>query len=452
MDPRWAWQPWEPSAEQPWDRRAAAHLMRRAGFGASCQQLDEIVALGHSAAIERLVDQSLDANAASQIDRETDQLGEVIVSLGQTERLSGWWLLKMHGTGRPLLEKTTLFWHGHFATSAAKVTEASMMHTQYQLLQSHAFGKFEPLVQRMSRDPAMLIYLDSTQNRKTHPNENYARELLELFCLGPGNYTEADIQELARSFTGWEVLRGQFHFRAYMHDEGEKSILGRRGRFGGEEAVRVILDSPACLRFLAGKLAKYFVADEPRLSEPVIDALAKELRDHDLTIEPVVRTILKSNAFWTSAGRATKIRTPVEFALNWLATLEASTDFMRLAEACESLGQRPFYPPNVKGWDGGRIWIDSSTLIGRSNLLRRMFQGNQTRILEGRGLGALVDKYDLRRGDDFVNWLDENLLAVPLAANVRDSVLQGIGNRSLSESDLARLAVAVGTLPEMHLS
>ena len=246
VDPAWAWAAWEPSKDEPWDRAGAAHLYRRAGFGASSQTLDSAVESSLSSTLDKLLPTKADApslNAASK------QLVASVLSADDPRGLSTWWLHTMLNSSSPALEKMTLFWHGHFATGAEKVKEAQLMFDQNQLIRAHALGSVAELVRGISKDPAMLIYLDSAVNRKAHPNENFARELMELFCLGEGNYSEKDVQELARCFTGREVKRSQFRFNRYQHDEGIKQLLGANDIESGEQAVDVVLKSPTAARF-----------------------------------------------------------------------------------------------------------------------------------------------------------------------------------------------------------
>ena len=248
IDPQWAWSRYEPSADRPWDRAVAAHLYRRAGFGASRRELDEAVGRSPAEVVEQLASTE---GAAATMQADLDQLAETLLATGDSKNLSAWWLYAMLAAPNQLLEKTTLFWHGHFATGAEKVTDMRLMYEQNRLLRQHALGDFAALAQAISRDPAMLIYLDSATNRKAHPNENYARELMELFCLGEGNYTEQDVQQVARCFTGWEIRRGKYRFNRYQHDTGEKAFLSQSGEFGGEDAVRIVLQQRSAPRFIA---------------------------------------------------------------------------------------------------------------------------------------------------------------------------------------------------------
>ncbi len=447
VDPQWAWSPFEPDAEQPWDRRLAAHLYRRAGFAASEQQLHEAVTRQPLKLVEELVARGPDEAFEQQMRRLT------VASLagGDTAQLPSVWLYRMLATPNQLLEKTTLFWHGHFATSAAKVEDVFIMQQQNDMLRRHALGPFAPLVREISRDPAMLVYLDSVTNRKSHPNENYAREVMELFCLGEGNYTEHDIQELARCFTGWEVRRGKFRFNEYQHDFGEKTILGQRGELDGGEAVDVVVSQPAAPLFLARKLVRYFVCDEPTASDELLAPLARDFREHDLNTEWLVPRILSSRLFFSPLAMGRKIRSPVELAVGLLRALEGTTNVVELSEQLSQLGQHLFFPPNVKGWDGGRNWINSSTLLGRANLVQALLQSGKTRF-GGGTLAELAARYERAGTEQFVDWMAELLLAVPLPVTVRGDLI-AVGKRSQAGANAGMLKIvhALSTLPEFQL-
>src|SRR4051812_9770437 len=252
-----AWRPWNPSSADPWGRKWAAHLYRRAAFGASRAELLEAERLGPGGTLDLLMKGRPDA----------DDLGETLADAGRvaagqgTEALRGWWLYCMLQGGHPLREKLTLFWHDHFATSDAKVRSAELMFRQNCLFRGHALGKFGPFLQAVSRDPAMLYWLDSNRNVKGAPNENYARELMELFSLGVGNYAERDVKEAARAFTGWRAEGGRFKFDARLHDGGTKTVLGRTGNLDGGDVVGAVLERPAAARFLVRKLYRFLVSE-----------------------------------------------------------------------------------------------------------------------------------------------------------------------------------------------
>jgi uncharacterized protein (DUF1800 family) len=447
IDPAWAWSPYVPDAARPWNRARAAHLFRRAGFGAPAAAIDAAIKRAPGDVVAELV---AAAGQTEAFQRESDAMARTLLATGNARNLSAWWLYRMIETPAPLLEKATLFWHGHFATGAEKVTDASLMLRQNRLLRRHALGDFAALTHEISRDAAMLLYLDSATNRKAHPNENYARELMELFCLGEGNYTEKDVQELARCFTGWEVRRDTFHFNPNHHDTGAKTVLGKTGPFGGEEAVRIVLEQPAAPRFIAAKLVRFFVFDEPAPSEALVEPLARELRDNGWNVGKLVARILGSNLFFSeehAVGR--KIRSPVDLAVGFLRALKGSTDTQMLARELEQLGQALFYPPNVKGWDGGRAWINSSTLLGRANLMRGLLLSEKTRFARGT-LSQLAEQAGARTAEEKVEWLAGVFFAVPIPPDVRKDLV-ALAGRGEPQRALIETIHVMSTLPEFQL-
>ncbi len=290
IDSDWAWSAYEPSEKTPWDLRTAAHLHRRAGFGATREELVRAVDRKPADVVADLVLATEPDTYKSQI----DSLIKASLATGNVKRLSAQWVYRMLTTPAQLREKMTLFWHGHFATSAAKVDDAELMQQQNDLLREHALGDFSKLLLEISRDPAMLIYLDSVSNRKSHPNENYAREIMELFALGEGNYSEQDIRELARCFTGWEIKRKKFRFNRYQHDSGTKTVLGTTGTLSGENGVAIIANQDTAPRFIVRKLIRFFVMDEPVAPDDLVEPLAGELRENNMQIAPTLRRMLSS--------------------------------------------------------------------------------------------------------------------------------------------------------------
>jgi uncharacterized protein (DUF1800 family) len=445
VDPGWAWSAFEPSADVAWDRAAAAHLFRRVAFGASSRTLNEAVAKPPSEVVRQLV--SGEKSSANEA-RDFETLADTVAASGNPEGLAAWWLHRMIHTSDPALEKLALFWHGHFATSGAKVREADLMLAQNRMIREHARGKFEPFVQAVSRDPAMLLYLDSATNRKVRPNENYAREVMELFCLGLDNYTEQDIQQTARAFTGSEVKNGKFKFNPTQHDTGAKSLFGQQGNFDGDDAVRIILAQPAAARFIANKLFRFYVCDEPAPRAELIEPLAAMLRENGFEIGPVVERIAGSRLFFSEHARGRKIRGPVDLALNLLKAVETTTNTKRLHADLAQLGQGVLYPPNVKGWDGGRAWLNSSTLLGRANLVRRLVDDSKDRFAGG-SLAALVEKH-ADSPERAVDWLAEVLLAKPIGTEARKT-LEDVAKTGSKDRGYANLVHAVGTLAEFQL-
>ena len=447
VDPDWAWAPYEPSPERPWNRRAAAHLFRRAAFGASHAELTTAMNRSPDEVVDHLLQIELEPAAFRS---QCADLVRAALASGNIQRLAAQWVYRMLMTPVPLLEKMTLFWHGHFATSAEKVKDAELMQRQNELLRRFALGDFPELLLEISRDPAMLIYLDSVTNRKAHPNENYAREVMELFCLGEGNYSERDIRELARCFTGWEIKRKRFRFNRYQHDAGTKSVLGRSGRFGGEDGVAIVASQAAAPTFLARKLVRYFLMDEPESSEALIAPLAKQLRDDQLLIRPTVRRILSSNLMFSEHAIARKIRSPAEFVSGVLRGLEGTANLMEVASGLGQLGQALFAPPSVKGWDGGRAWINSSTLLARSNLIRRMLDSDKTRFGK-RSLAEYFASVGVDK-DNVVDWVEEAWFAVDLPPAARRQATGRLRDASADNDQALRDVIHfLCTLPEFQL-
>jgi len=375
------------SRNAPFGHAEAAHLLRRAGFGGNPSQIAYLAALGRDAAVDLLVDYEAiplgdapyphEDEAARPLERrlladlEENERREVDALVRQLherhmEDARAWWLRRMVVTARPLEEKMTLFWHGHFTSGFREVRDWHLMVEQNDLFRRHALGDFGDLLLEVSRDGAMLRYLDNARNEKAHPNENYARELLELFALGEGNYTERDIREAARAFTGWGLDPDGFRFYPRRHDSGKKTIFGKRGEFDGDDVIRLLLAHPKSSRHLALRLWEFFVAPDP--DEGTVEAVAALVRKHHFELREVMRSILRSDAFYSEGARFAKIKSPVELVVGSVRALEIeSVNPSGLYHACRLMGQNLFQPPNVKGWDGERRWITTSTLFARYN-------------------------------------------------------------------------------------
>lgn len=448
LDPQWAWQPFSPTAERPWSKRLASHLYRRAAFGGSARQLDEALHLTPSEAVARLV--IGDAPSAEQ-QQESEQLAQTLLATGDAQQLSAWWVYTLLYAQQPLAERMTLFWHGHFATSAEKVTDAAAMLEQNRLLRREALGDFRRLAQDISRDPAMLVYLDSATNRKAHPNENYARELMELFCLGEGNYSEKDVQELARCFTGWEIKQGRFRFNRFQHDSGSKSILGQTADFPEGAAIDWVVDQAAAPRFIVSKLFRQFICDEPAPPAQLVQPLADDLRASNWRIGPTVQRMLSSQLFFSEFSVGRKVRSPVDLIIGLLRSLEGTANTQQLAVDLRQLGQGLFYPPNVKGWDGGRTWINSSTILNRTNLVGRLLNDEKTRFGGGKLFEYLATGLGLHSPAQIVDAFDELLVALPLNSAVRQRLV-ALGSSVKDGAQVAnQLLLAAAALPEFQL-
>ncbi len=286
--------------------------------------------------------------------------------------LRAWWIEEMRVTPSPLTERMTLFWHNHFVSSAQKVRYARLMYAQNATLRANALGNFGTLLHAASKDPAMLVYLDGAQSRKQQPNENFAREGMELFTLGEGHYTEQDIKEAARAFTGWSVDRdtGAYRYRPALHDNGVKAVFGRSGNLDGDAVLDLILERPETARFIVAKLWREFISPEPDPRE--VERIAQVLREHDYDLQPALRALFLSPAFWAEDNRGTLVKSPVELVVGTLRQLEVEPSAsLPFAVAVAGMGQTLFAPPNVKGWPGGEVWINSTTLLARKQFLDR---------------------------------------------------------------------------------
>ncbi len=409
-----AWQDnLEPLSAADWNRERAAHLLERAGFGGTPAEVDRLAAMSPAQAVRSLVyyqsvrnplpafedsgafDPGLDPFAPSR-PAATDQAKRTGEALGvkakpagnrklqqvadrflywkrvtklETERIGYWWANRMVATKRPLEEKMALFWHGHFATGDEKVQDYRKMLRQNELLRAKGTGNFRTLLIAVSQDPAMLASLDAGVNVKGAPNENFAREIMELFTMGVGNYTEKDIQEAARAFTGWNYKGLDFVVNPQQHDDGMKTVLDQRGNFDGVQVIDIILAKPVTSEYIASKLYRYFVREE--ITPALRVKLGKLLRDKRYEIAPFLDTIFSSKDFYSDASVGTRIKSPVELTVSTYRKLGLNEvpgipDFNTLTEA---MGQKLLNPPNVAGWTSGRSWITPGLLLVRGNFV-----------------------------------------------------------------------------------
>jgi uncharacterized protein (DUF1800 family) len=370
------WAPFQPTAKDPWDLPKVAHLHRRAGFGAAHAELARDVKDGPAASVDRLLKPRPLGNDERQV---LDSLRQGVLDSRDSARLKAWWLYRVLYDPDPLREKLTLFWHGHFATSQRKVDSVPRMLAQNETFRKHALGPFADLLTAMVCDAAMLIWLDGADSKKERPNENFGREFLELFTLGVGHYTEKDIREAARAFTGWAVENDRGVYREAAHDGGDKTFLKRTGAWKSADIVHITLEQPACAEFLCKKLYRFLVSEAEEPPAELLKPLAEEMRKHDYDIAQVVGVILRSRHFYAEANRRQRVKGPVELSAGLLRSLEvprADVRLLALALACERQGQDLFYAPNVKGWDGGKTWLDSAAVLARGNWCNDVIWGN----------------------------------------------------------------------------
>jgi uncharacterized protein (DUF1800 family) len=467
LDPAWAWRRYRPSDESPWDLRKAGHLYRRAAFGATPAELTEAVSAGPDRAIDLLLQ---GRPAHPEFDRQTATMARTIRESNNGQQLSAWWLYRMLYTPDPLREKLTLFWHNHFATSNLKVQNAGYMLGQYDLLHRHARGNFRTLLTEMSSDPAMMVWLDTVQSQRQMPNENYARELMELFSLGINNarrpdrrnYTEQDVREAARAFTGWRIENGRAVFHPEMHDDGEKTVLGQRGNWRADDIVRICLEQESCPYFVAGKLYRFLVSETVPATPELLEPLATAFR-RDYDFGAMVETVLRSNLFFSPRVYRTRVKAPADFGLGIVRALEGHIGTAALAQAMEGLGQRLFYPPSVAGWEGGRAWLNGQTLLFRQNLALALTSTEDDRYGRRADPAALARRHDQTTPERQVDFFLRVFLQgdVPAAARERLLDYQRRARQSAvpvywTEQDAAdhrarALCHLVLTLPELQL-
>jgi hypothetical protein len=443
------WQPYIPTKEAPWSLRRVVHLHRRAGFAATWTEIQRDLKDGPKASVERL----LSVKARSEgVPAEFEQTAEVLRdSTAEPERLKAWWVYRMLFGPDPLTERLVLLWHNHFATSNEKVRDVDAMRRQNELFRELARAPFGELLNRAIRDPALLLWLDAPVNRRGHPNENLARELMELFTLGIGNYTETDVKEAARALTGWSVAGGNFKEDAAQHDGEEKTVLGRKGRWRGADLVPILLDHPATSLRLAGRLCELFMG-EGAVSGERIKALASGLREHDLDIGWAVTTMLNSRAFFAEANLGTRVLGPVEYvvgAVRLLELFDPPPDTLLLADWVARLGQDLFYPPNVGGWPAGRDWISTQAMIGRANFAAALVAGKLCRPPLSPRVGAfdalaLASRHG--KGGDLhtaLTFYAELVNGTPPGAAWHDRLTASLGPKATATDRTLRQAVAL---------
>ncbi|HKI30257.1 MAG TPA: DUF1800 domain-containing protein [Gemmataceae bacterium] len=375
-----------PEREAPWDARAAAHLLRRAGFGASRAEIDRAVEQGLEGAVKDLFDDGKEQEA--QFQETFRRLSGSFVDFSDIGQLQAWWCYRMLTTRTPLREKLTLFWHGHFATSVHKVEDVFLMHQQCETLRRLAWGNFRDLVLAVSRDPAMLVYLDGESSTKDNPNENFARELLELFTLGVGNYTEKDVREAARAFTGWHRDNTKFTLNAAAHDDGDKEVLGRKGKLDGRDVLDTVLAHPALPRFLARKLLVFFACPEP--PPEVVEEAADVFQAGQFSVKRFLTALFQSKFFCAEKCRRTRISSPAECVIGACRSFGVRLAAQECRDHVTAMGQELFGPPNVKGWDGERKWIHAGTWAARQAFGQRVGE-----VVSGNDFGPHLDAFAL---------------------------------------------------------
>jgi len=476
--------------------REARHLLLRAGFGGTPRQITTLVRMGLDDAVDHLVDYGEvsihdlepfegdediirpltpeERMAYRKARQEEDQekldefrrkrLRRLADDRRQMADAERWWLARMIETPRPLQEKLTLLWHGHFASNHRTVRDSYMMLQQNELFRSHANGNFADLVYGIIRDPAMLKFLNNNSNNRHRPNENLARELMELFTLGEGNYSERDIKEGARALTGYSIDDDDFEFREYWHDKQSKTILGARGNFDGEDFATILLRRRECAQFVAWKLYRFFVLDLDGGVTPsakrMIETIANQLMRQKYEMAPVLKALFKSRHFYDESVVGNKIKSPAELVVGLVRSLGVPPrDIGVLAEAMGMMGQKLFDPPSVAGWDGGRAWINTSTLFVRQNLATYLITGktpkdqNWERSDVAYDPMPLIEDLHAQTPNAVVDHLVGSLLAAPPPDAVREQLRTFLRDRgsTVTPDRLIAMLLLITAAPEYQL-
>ncbi len=476
----------KPLAREAWDYAKARHLLWRAGFGGTPEEVSKLHALGLHEAVRQLVYFSAVEAPESLFEawpRETtiphlpyeskftnDEQLKIETARQQVEgrqvgQFRAWWLRRMVESPRPLQEKLVLFWHGHFACQYSILDQQSyLMYRQNQLFRQHAAGHFDALLRGLVHDTTMIRYLNNDANTKGKPNENLAREIMELFSMGIGNYTEEDIREASRALTGYTCDRssGEFRFIKANHDEGVKSIWGRSGNFSGDDLVDLILQQPATARFIARKLFAAFAHDAP--DEATVDRLASVLRESRHNIAVMLENLFLSETFYDARSMGTQIKSPVQLVVGTLRALGAKdAPYRSLADGVRNMGQDLLEPPNVKGWEGGRTWIDANRIFHRYNavadLVETSARPNNTRGVDM--IGEVLAGRSFKDAAELVDHLAKAFLLVPLSPAKRQALLdyacklppcgEWAAKKAQVNPKLAALLVMITSSPEYQL-
>ena len=457
------------------DVHLMAHLMRRAGFGATYEELEARAAKGYEATVEELL------HPEEQPDMEDDLIQRHYIYLSRhfgnapTDPQS-YWMYRMVATKRPLQEKMTLFWHSILCTGESKIDHPLAISRQIDMFREQSLGNFRDLLLALSKDPAMIIYLDNRYSHKDAPNENYGRELLELFSMGVGSYTEDDVKVAARAFTGWNIApiipflpyerhQLEFTYNPEDHDDSEKVFLGQRGRFNGEDIIDIVARQPATARFLARHLYSFFVADEPPVPAwPItpprdgaaINILADAYIQSNYDIRSVLRVLFNSDFFKDEKTWFARVKSPTEIVVGTMRLvgdhLTPKPDIEDMVIQAGYMGQQIMNPPSVEGWHTGKEWINSGSLVNRIN-----FVADRVGDVSLPGIQSIIDRLSAESGPispaDLVDGCLELLGFVQVSQDTRNTLIahaEGGGElRRDTEEERSAFARRVGQMLQL---
>ena len=423
-----------------------AHLMRRAGFGATREELDEHAARGYGAVVEELLHPSDPQNLPDDVIRRYHVEQS---ELRQLDAAEAYWMYRMMTTRCPLEEKIALFWHSLFATGYSKLNQAPSLLNQIDMFRRFGLGSFRDLLTELSKDPAMIIWLDNNDNHNGAINENYGRELLELFSMGIGNYTEEDIKECARAFTGWTLANAEymgirafkdsiwpygriawhFEYRDGDHDHGDKTFLGESGKFNGEDVIDIIVRQDATAYFVCTRLFQFFAADEiDAEGEQAIKQMMRSYYDSGYEIRSVLRTLFNSDYFKSEKARYARMKGPVELVVGAVRLAGSyrwpTLGAQQAASQALYMGQGLLQPPTVEGWHEGVEWVDSGALVERVN-----FAAKELGDVRKPGVQAIISTLATENGgtlspDELVDRCLDMLGAVSLSDDTRATLVE----------------------------
>ena len=451
------------------DLKLIALLMRRAGFGAAKPELEDYLSIGYEGAVERLLDPGEPNNLPDDLVRRyhVDQS-----ELRQLDGAGSYWLYRMITTANPLEEKMALFWHGLFATGYSKLNQARALLNQIDMFRTYGLGSFKTLLVELSKDPAMILWLDNNDNHKDAINENYGRELLELFSMGIGSYSEEDIKECAKAFTGWTLKNSEYmsmraskdsiwpygriswhyEYREEDHDESEKHFLGERGNFNGSDVIDIITRQEATARFLCTRLFQFFGSDDiSDAGNHVIESMMEEYFRTDYEVSSVLRILFNSDYFKSNSARYAKVKGPVESVVG-IARLsgaysEPTLDVGGLWSQAMYMGQGLLAPPTVEGWHEGTEWIDSGALVERVNFASREL-GNPLKPGVHRIIQRIIDDVNFTgTPSEIVDSCLDEMGRVEVDSSTREVLLDFASSRgkfdlNLEDSDIERKKIA----------
>lgn len=478
---------YQPSAADPWDRVKAAHLLNRAGFGGTPEEVARLAAMRPEDAVDEILAferipesfPSIDYDPVRALFEEVvrlrrDRADESALraavrrvrraNLQKFQELRVAWLRRMLETRRPLQEKMVLFWHGHLVSGLPETRVAEHMGMQLDLFRRMATGSYKELIAAVSRDPAMLSYLDNNSNRKGRPNENYARELMELFTLGIGHYTERDVKEAARAFTGWTFAGSEFVFRRNQHDDGVKTFLGRTGTWDGGDVIDIIFEQPAAARFLPRKLWEYFAYLSPE--EGLVEELAAAFRGARWELRPLLRAIFLSEGFYSPRAMRSHVKSPAELVVGAARLTRAEIQPEVLLRSMDLMGQRLLYPPHVGGWPKGHGWVNTATVLARYNFSALLLNGGMPGLRRRAGAAVrveeLVDPARVKTAGEAIDQLVDRFIQSPLDGRRRWALLRAFGtnrpetawqlNGEPSRTQLRSAVHLLMSMPEFQVS